>query len=89
LNQSWQKSWRRSIKEVSFCEFARELIRDAFVVLDPRKAQYTLPVEEYAAIYEHERKEYNSQLLLQPEDIADVIIHALSLPRTACEFAGT
>jgi hypothetical protein len=35
---------------LAFCEFARELIRDAFASLDPRKAQYSLPVEEYAAI---------------------------------------
>ena len=35
---------------LAFCEFARELIRDAFGNLDPRKAQYSLSVEEYAAI---------------------------------------
>lgn len=35
---------------LAFCAFARELIHDAFGALDPRKAQYNMPVEEYAAI---------------------------------------
>lgn len=35
---------------LAFCEFARELIHEAFGDLEPRKAQYSLPVEEYAAI---------------------------------------
>jgi hypothetical protein len=35
---------------VAFCEFARELIQNAFGTLDPREAQHHLPVEEYAAI---------------------------------------
>src|SRR5262245_37753170 len=32
------------------CGFAREMIEDAFGALDARKAQYSLPVEDYAAI---------------------------------------
>jgi len=32
------------------CAFAREMIEDAFGTLDPRDAQYSLPVEDYAAI---------------------------------------
>jgi hypothetical protein len=32
------------------CAFAREMIEDAFGALDPREAQYSLPVEDYAAI---------------------------------------
>src|SRR6266576_704042 len=35
---------------VALCQFADELIRDAFGNLSPEKAQYSLPVEEYAAI---------------------------------------
>lgn len=35
---------------IALCEFARDLIQDAFGSLDPREAQYSLPVEEYAAI---------------------------------------
>lgn len=35
---------------LKFCEFARELIKDAFAPLDPETAQFHLPVEQYAAI---------------------------------------
>jgi NADP-dependent 3-hydroxy acid dehydrogenase YdfG len=35
------------------------------------------------AIHRLEKKAYDSQLLLQPEDIASVVVHALALPRTA------
>jgi hypothetical protein len=35
---------------LAFCQFARELITDAFSPLDPETAQYHLPVEEYALI---------------------------------------
>lgn len=35
---------------IAMCEFARELIEAAFAPLDPREAQHSLPVEEYAAI---------------------------------------
>jgi len=34
-------------------------------------------------IYRLEKKAYDAQLLLQPEDIASVVIHTLTLPRTA------
>jgi hypothetical protein len=32
------------------CAFAREMIEDAFGSLDPREAQYSLPVQDYVAI---------------------------------------
>lgn len=35
---------------LAFCEFARELIAEAFGNLDPRKAQHSLPVEAFAEI---------------------------------------
>ena len=35
---------------IALCEFADELIKKAFGNLSPEKAQYSLPVEEYAAI---------------------------------------
>lgn len=35
------------------------------------------------AVFEQEGREYNPDLLLQPEDVADVVIHALLMPRTA------
>ena len=36
--------------ELELCAFARTMIESAFEPLDPRKAQYELPVEEFAAI---------------------------------------
>jgi hypothetical protein len=35
---------------MALCDLANQLIKEAFGNLDPRKAQYDLPVEEYAAI---------------------------------------
>lgn len=35
---------------IAMCAFAREMIEEAFAPLDPREAQYSLPVEEYVAI---------------------------------------
>src|SRR5713226_4538245 len=35
---------------LALCEFARELIEEAFSGMAPRTAQYHMPVEEYAAI---------------------------------------
>jgi hypothetical protein len=35
---------------VALCEFAREMIEEAFGSLEPRKAQYSMPVEGYVAI---------------------------------------
>lgn len=34
----------------ALCEFAREMIEEAFRGLDPRRAQYAMPVEEYVSI---------------------------------------
>lgn len=36
-----------------------------------------------ASIYKTQGKEYRPERLLQPEDVASAVIHALSLPRTA------
>jgi hypothetical protein len=35
---------------IALCDFAREMIQDAFGDLDPRTAQYHMPVEEYVSI---------------------------------------
>jgi hypothetical protein len=35
---------------VAFCEFARDMIRQAFHPLEPEEAQHRMPVEEYAAL---------------------------------------
>jgi hypothetical protein len=51
------------------CAFAREMIEDAFGALDPREAQYSLPVEDYAAILTKLKPEFihhpRSKQLLQ------------------------
>jgi NADP-dependent 3-hydroxy acid dehydrogenase YdfG len=36
-----------------------------------------------AAMYEKEGRPYRAELLMQPEDVASMVVHALSLPRTA------
>jgi short-subunit dehydrogenase len=36
-----------------------------------------------AAIFKQEGREYHPERLMQPEDVADVVIHSLLLPRTA------
>jgi NADP-dependent 3-hydroxy acid dehydrogenase YdfG len=36
-----------------------------------------------AALFEKENRPYRPELLMQPEDIASMVVHALSLPRTA------
>jgi NADP-dependent 3-hydroxy acid dehydrogenase YdfG len=36
-----------------------------------------------AGVHKMERKEYHPERLLQPEDVASVVVHALSLPRSA------
>jgi len=35
---------------LAFCQFAKELVKEAFAPLDPETAQYHLPVEKYAEI---------------------------------------
>src|SRR5215469_12203186 len=35
---------------VALCEFARDMIEDAFGGKDPRTAQYSMPVEEFVSI---------------------------------------
>jgi NADP-dependent 3-hydroxy acid dehydrogenase YdfG len=36
-----------------------------------------------AALFEKEGRPYRADLLMQPEDVASMVVHALSLPRTA------
>jgi NADP-dependent 3-hydroxy acid dehydrogenase YdfG len=36
-----------------------------------------------AAVFEREKKPYDPAVLLQPDDVASVVVHALELPRTA------
>lgn len=36
-----------------------------------------------AALFEKDRRPYRPELLMQPEDVASMVVHSLSLPRTA------
>jgi NADP-dependent 3-hydroxy acid dehydrogenase YdfG len=36
-----------------------------------------------ASVHEMEHREYNPELLMQPDDVAAVVVNALTLPRTA------
>jgi hypothetical protein len=58
-----------SSSSLALCEFAREMIREAFGPLDPLKAQYSLPVEEYANILSRLKPKFihhpNSKLFIQ------------------------
>jgi NADP-dependent 3-hydroxy acid dehydrogenase YdfG len=58
-----------------------EVNADGIRVLSVFLGRTATPMQ--AALYESERKPYAPELLLQPEDVAAVISHALSLPRTA------
>jgi NADP-dependent 3-hydroxy acid dehydrogenase YdfG len=58
-----------------------EVNPDGVRVLSVFAGRTATPMQE--TIYRLEKKVYDPQLLLQPEDIASVVIHALTLPRTA------
>ena len=58
-----------------------EVNSDGVRVLSIFAGRTATPMQE--TIYRLENKAYDAQLLLQPEDIASVVIHALTLPRTA------
>ena len=58
-----------------------EVNSDGVRVLSIFAGRTASPMQE--TIHRLEKKAYDAQLLLQPEDIASVVIHALTLPRTA------
>lgn len=58
-----------------------EVNGDGIRVLNVFLGRTATPMQ--AALYEEEKKLYNPELLLQPEDVAIVVSNALSLPRTA------
>jgi NADP-dependent 3-hydroxy acid dehydrogenase YdfG len=58
-----------------------EVNADGIRVLSVMLGRTATPMQE--AIYEIEGKTYRPELLLQPEDVAAVVINALSLPRSA------
>jgi NADP-dependent 3-hydroxy acid dehydrogenase YdfG len=58
-----------------------EVNADGMRVLSVFLGRTATPMQ--AAIYEMEGRTYRPELLLQPEDVAAVVINALTLPRTA------
>jgi NADP-dependent 3-hydroxy acid dehydrogenase YdfG len=58
-----------------------EVNADGIRVLSVYLGRTATPMQ--AAAYEREGRPYHPELLLQPEDVAAVVIHTLSLPRTA------
>jgi NADP-dependent 3-hydroxy acid dehydrogenase YdfG len=58
-----------------------EVNSDGVRVLSIFAGRTATPMQE--TIYRLEKRAYDAQRLLQPEDIASVVIHALTLPRTA------
>ncbi len=65
-----------------FADALREEVNgDGVRVLSVFVGRTATPMQ--AAIHEHEGRPYRPAQLLQPEDVAAVVVHALSLPRTA------
>jgi NADP-dependent 3-hydroxy acid dehydrogenase YdfG len=58
-----------------------EVNPDGVRVLSIFAGRTATPMQE--TVHHLENKAYDSRLLLQPEDIASVVINALALPRTA------
>ena len=58
-----------------------EVNADAVRVLSVFPGRTATPMQ--AALYAKEGKAYHPEVLLQPEDVAAVVINALTLPRTA------
>ena len=58
-----------------------ELNPEGIRVLSVYPGRTATPMQ--AAIHRHEGRTYRPERLLQPEDVAAVVLHALALPRTA------
>lgn len=58
-----------------------EVNADGVRVLNVFPGRTSTPMQ--AAVYEIEGKPYQPELLMQPEDVAAIVINALNLPRTA------
>jgi NADP-dependent 3-hydroxy acid dehydrogenase YdfG len=61
--------------------FREEVNADGLRVLSVFLGRTATPMQE--AVHKMEGKAYHPERLLQPEDVAEVVINALSLPRTA------
>ncbi|WP_319405999.1 SDR family oxidoreductase [uncultured Desulfosarcina sp.] len=61
--------------------FRLEINSDGVRVLSVYPGRTASPMQ--AAIFKMEGREYHPELLMQPEDVADVILNALTIPRSA------
>ena len=61
--------------------FRQEINSEGVRVLSVYPGRTASPMQ--AAIYKMEGREYHPELLMQPEDVADVVINALTLPHSA------
>lgn len=59
----------------------QEVNRDALRILSVFLGRTASPLQ--AAVYRMEGRTYRPELLIQPEDVASVVLNALSLPRSA------
>jgi NADP-dependent 3-hydroxy acid dehydrogenase YdfG len=90
INSSAGLNARANLGQYSATKFALKAIADSFRqeinpagvrVLSVYPGRTASPMQE--AIYKIEGKDYHPELLMQPEDVADVIINALTLPHSA------
>ena len=79
-NASQYASTKHALKAVA--DSLREEVNAAGVrVLSLFLGRTASPMQ--AGVYEMERRKYSPELLMQPEDVAAVVINTLMLPRTA------
>src|SRR5262245_36355278 len=79
-NTSQYASTKHALKAIA--DSLREEVNAAGVrVLSLFLGRTASPMQ--ASVHEMERRKYNPELLMQPEDAAAVVINALTLPRTA------
>lgn len=90
INSSVGISARANISQYAATKYALKALADSLRdevnadgvrVLSMFLGRTATPMQ--AAVYAAEGRPYHPELLLQPEDVAAVILHALSLPRTA------
>lgn len=71
---------QHAVKAIADC-LREEVNADGIRVISVFPGRTATPRQEL--IFRSEDRDYRPELLLQPEDVASVVLHALSLPRTA------
>jgi NADP-dependent 3-hydroxy acid dehydrogenase YdfG len=90
VNSSVVQAARRNVSQFAATQHALKAIADHLreeVNADGVRVISVFPgrtaTSRQAALYAREGRPYQPELLLQPEDVASVVVHALALPRTA------